>query len=202
MNWKTCIKNVLPWLPFVTTDRYHIVELRRTQCHTVTETNISTCYRKALCETDFLDITDAFPEELNRTEITDRIKKRFQDEIPCFVARNKVTNELIGAVWLNPQGHSFLQEHAAQPVYWVTNLFIRSKFQGNGMGKQLLIVAVQTLFQETRCEAVLSQIHIKRISSLQIHAHAGFQIIGEYRESHIGNYWFGEFKRIINHKMQ
>jgi L-amino acid N-acyltransferase YncA len=188
--------------PFFKTDRYHILELHRAQHNTVTEFSDSICYRKANYETDFLDIVNTFPDELNRTNIAERVEKRFREEMPCFVARDKSTNEFIGAFWGDTKGYSFLEEYATQPVYWVSNLFVRSEFQGKGIAKQLLIFATHTLFQETSCEAVLSQIRLDRESSLRVHTQIGFQIIGEYRESHIGNYWFGNFKRITNSEAQ
>ena len=202
MGWKTWIKNVLQRLPFVETRRYYILELRRSLQNTVTESSGCVCYRKANYEADFSDIINTFPEELNRTDITERVKKRFQEAMPCFVARDRSTNELIGAMWGNPRGYSFLVEYATQPVYWVTNLFVCSKFHGKGLGRQLLAFATQILFQEIHCEAVLSQIRLDRNSSLRTHTQIGFQIIGEYRESHIGNYWFGTFTRTVNHNTQ
>jgi L-amino acid N-acyltransferase YncA len=196
---QTCVESILLLYPFAKTERYHILELRRTHFCCETEVSDSVCYRKAHFETDFSDIVNSFPEELNRTDIVDRIQKRFQEKMPCFVARDKATNELIGAVWGNPHGYSVLEEYTAQPVYWITNFFVRSEFHGKGIGKQLLKFTIQTLLQETLCEAILSQIRLDRNTSLRTHTQVGFQVIGEYRESHIGNYWFGKFKRTLNH---
>jgi len=199
MSWKTWIKNVLRRLPFVETRRYYILELRRPQQNTVTETSDSICYRKANYEADFLDIVKTFPEELNRTDIAERVKKRFHEEMPCFVAREQPTDEFIGAFWGDTNGDFFLEEYAAQPVYWVRNLFVCPQFRGKGIGRKLLVFATQKLFQETCCESVLSQIRLDRGASLRTHREAGFHVIVKYQVSRVGKYWFGvESTRIVN----
>lgn len=195
MNGKDYIKRVLSLFPFAHTEQYHILELRRKDWHAGTETNDYCNFRYAKFETDFESIAEHFPEELNRTNIEGRIKERFDQEMPCFVALDQQTEELYGAVWGNPHGYSFLSEYADQPVFWITNLFVRSDVQGKRVGKSLLQFAINRLFSNTDCAVILSQIHLTREASLRVHTQVGFQIVGQYRESHIGNNWFGTFKR-------
>ena len=115
--------------------------------------------------------------------------------MPCFVARDKSTNELIGAFWADTNNSFYLEKRYTKPVYWIRNLFVRSELRGKGVGKRLLGFGVHVLFQDTPCDAILSQIHVDRAMSTRVHTQVGFYVVGEYKESHIGNYWFGTFIR-------
>ncbi|MCL2745146.1 MAG: hypothetical protein FWE67_14980 [Planctomycetaceae bacterium] len=185
-----------------------VMELPRSNFKPVPLNTEQFLFQTAEFERDCEDIVTAFPEDgpdfLELKQRREEMTKRFLKKIPCFVVREKTTSRLQGAVWMLPEGFDFLnrnQKHSAATVFQVFNLFLNTEKRGQGLGKQLLAFAIDSIFSTTDCEFIVSQTREHRISSLLIHLKIGFAVLGTHSAQKICGIYLPRFARINVHPL-
>jgi hypothetical protein len=140
MSWKTKIKRWIPLCPFIPTVRTQILALRREDQHLLQavcqKNGLPYYFREATFEQDFKDIVAAIPEELiswlPKEKREAEIAKRFEEKMPCFIVRQKETNQLLGALWASPKGFDGLPEYPDGTVFTITSRFVDADPEGGG----------------------------------------------------------------------
>ena len=217
-NWKIIIKKFLPVFPFIPTHRAQILENKRSDYHPnllkFSESELPYYFRPATYEQDYEDIVAAYPDELGLVDTKERrevIEKRFLLQHPCFVIRDKKTDQLLGAMWASPGGFDFLpnqEKYQGKKIYTQVNSFIIPERRGGGIGKHLKFWTIDYLFSKLSADYIHSLVQDYRLPSMIINLKAGFKIIGTHYQQHFlglsherfvrknTNPFFNSFKRI------
>jgi len=205
---KNVIKKLLFLVPFMKTLEFFFLERTREQgenLNTLPSVNGKFYFRQGNYDEDYQDICTAIPDELfpgmSINERNKIILDRFDKGILCFVVRENGnstqynTAPLVAAMWATQEAYWFLPRYPEGTTYSITNLFVVENARGQGLSNFLLQNAVQWLFEQTDCQALLSIVLNSREASLKSHLRVGFKILGKQYLRHIGNYWHLEFKK-------
>ena len=205
MSWKSFIKSFIPFIPFLPYKRWQVLGLNRSDFKPVNLDTERYVFRGATLEDDGDDIIEAFPaNEFNylveQEERREEITRRFHQQSPCFVVREKGGNQLLGAVWMRPQQFGFLsrnQERSAKLDVEVRNLFVVPEKRSHGLAKQLLSFAIEHIFGTTDCKRIVSRVKEKkqRISSLLLHLKLNFSVLGTFTAQKVFGKIFSRFVR-------
>lgn len=209
MDKKSLIKSFIPILPlpFFKRHRAQILEFSRDDYYPerlfTSDEKLPYYFRPADYENDFLDIVESYPDELDLTDKDERIRlisDRFKNNHPCFVVREKDTENLLGAMWATPGGFHFLTDsnpkYEGKRIFTQTNIFVLSEKQGLGIGKFLIFKTMDYLFSELSCDYVHSLVQDYRLPSLITNLKAGFSIVGTLYDQNIFGTTIEHFYRI------
>ncbi|WP_306549710.1 GNAT family N-acetyltransferase [Desulfobulbus sp.] len=138
-------------------------------------------------ETDDLeDIVATFPDELSaptpampRPVLRNEIYGRFKAGIACFVARDSITNQLLGVIWLRDWYYPNVLplEKRASKACAPSRLYTVPEARGKGIATALLCYTLNIAKQRGYAFAY-ALIRPKRIFSLRAFLKAGFAILG------------------------
>lgn len=135
---------------------------------------------------DLEDIVRTFPDELGfpisatpEQVLHNEVAARFRMGMPCFVARDKGSNRILGAVWTPKWNLSSLlpPEKRALKANAITNLYVVPESQGLGIASYLLKYVIGCN-RATGNKYLFSLVTPERIPSLRTHLKEGFTIIG------------------------
>ena len=208
MSWKSFIKSLIPPIPFFPSTRRQILGLTRTAFKPTRLDTDHYLFREAEFEKDCDDIVATYPSDgpgfAAQEQRSKEFVRRFQKRIPCFIVRDKETDQLLGAVWMSTEEYRFfahVHKHSAKTIFKVVTLFLNSEKRGKGLGKQLLSFAIERIFATTDSEFVLSAVLEveRRLPSLLLHLSMGFSVLGTHSEQNILGVYLPRFVRKNTH---
>ncbi|MDD2467025.1 MAG: GNAT family N-acetyltransferase [Desulfobulbus sp.] len=155
---------------------------------------------------DMQDIVATFPDDLGfptpappEQVLRHEISARFDRAVPCFVARDRKTSQLLGAVWL-PEWYYprilSVEKRRCKTVA-VSQLYTVRGARGQGIATALLQYAMASAntYGYAYCFSLVAP---KRIASLRTHLKVGFRILGSVVHGSILGKKFQKFRNSVN----
>ena len=155
---------------------------------------------------DMQDIIASFPDDLGfptpappEQVLRHEISARFNRAVPCFVARDRKTSQLLGAVWLSEWYYPRILsvEKRRCKTVAVSQLYTVHESRGQGIAAALLQYAMDSASNDGY-DYCLSLVTPKRIASLRAHLKAGFRILGSVVHGSIFGIKFQKFHNSVN----
>jgi len=140
---------------------------------------------KEVNESDLERVADALPDELAGRLTDERqlamVRSRFKAGVPCVIAFNTKTSEILGGCWCRPLAN----EHALRSlipnwssVFEISTLFVTPEARGKRIGA-VLINRACSLMKGKGVQGCVSLVWYTRSPSIKSHLKLGFRPVGE-----------------------